>query len=170
MKTREICRLFLSKSDKSFVRNCIYENMIKFEAIFQLKCMNIEREINLSSTSFQMETDLVAIFDSVTDKNLCPEFMCNQSKKKNATLIFLIAFKVEKMAYEKLSGDSYNWFIKSLTEKMVSILETMTMYSEKEWNLYLLGKPDETRQNMRDMVLYSIVLLFGMQTIKNIIA
>ena len=75
MKTREICRLFLSKSDKSFVRNCIYENMIKFEAIFQLKCMNIEREINLSSTSFQMETDLVAIFDSVTDKiyvlNLC---------------------------------------------------------------------------------------------------
>ena len=74
------------------------------------------------------------------------------------------------MAYEKLSGDSYNWFIKSLTEKMVSILETMTMYSEKEWNLYLLGEPDETRQNMRDMVLYSIVLLFGMQTIKNIIA
>ena len=74
------------------------------------------------------------------------------------------------MAYEKLSGDCYNWFIKSLIEKMVSTLETMTMYSEKEWNLYLLGKPDETRQNMKDLVLYSIVLLFGMQTIKNIIS
>jgi hypothetical protein len=47
----------------------------------------------------------------------------------------VIAFKVENMAYEKHSGDCYNWFI----EKMVSILETMTMYSEKEWNLYLLG-------------------------------
>ena len=57
------------------------------------------------------------------------------------------------MAYEKVSGDCYNWFIKSLIEKMVSILETMTMYSEKGWNLYLLGEPDETRQNMRDMVL-----------------
>ena len=74
------------------------------------------------------------------------------------------------MAYEKLSGDCYNWFIKSLIEKMVSTLETMTMYSEKEWNLYLLGKPDETRQNMKDLVLYSIVLLFGMQTMKNIIS
>jgi hypothetical protein len=76
-----------------------------------------------------------------------------KARKINATLIFLIAFKVDRMAYEKVSGDCYNWFIKSLIEKMVSILETMTMYSEKGWNLYLLGEPDETRQNMRDMVL-----------------
>ena len=31
MKTREISQLFLSKSDKSFVRNCIYKNIKEFK-------------------------------------------------------------------------------------------------------------------------------------------
>jgi hypothetical protein len=143
--------------------------MLKFETDFRLKCRNIEREINVSSTHFQMENNLVAIFDSVCDKNLCSEFMSNESKKNNATIIFLIAFKVDKMACEKLSEDSYNWFVKSITEKMTSILETMTKFTEKEWDLYLLGKPDEPEQNIGEISVYSILLLWSINTMKTLV-
>ena len=80
MKTREICQLFLSKCDKSFVRNCVYENMIKFNTYSPLKCMNIERDINVSSSNFLMENDLISLYDKVCHKNLCKEFTSEKKK------------------------------------------------------------------------------------------
>ena len=115
MKTRDICNLFLTKRDKSFVRNCIYGNIIKYEKVNTLQCMNMEREINISSKNFQMENDLVSIFEKICDKNLCLEFMCDASKENNATIILLIANKLDKLVTKKLSEDCYNCFLKSLT-------------------------------------------------------
>jgi S-adenosylmethionine:tRNA-ribosyltransferase-isomerase (queuine synthetase) len=168
MKTRDICNLFLTKRDKSFVRNCIYGNIIKYEKVNTLQCMNMEREINISSKNFQMENDLVSIFEKICDKNLCLEFMCDASKENNATIIFLIANKIDKLATEKLSEDCYNWFLKSLTEKMVSLMNSMTMFSEKEWDVYLLGKPDETSSNIGETIIYVALVLWGIKTFKSI--
>ena len=169
MKTREICQLFLSKCDKSFVRNCVYENMIKFNTYSPLKCMNIERDINVSSSNFLMENDLISLFYKVCDKNLCKEFMSEKSKNDNATIIFTISYKVDKVASEKLTEDCYNWFLKSLMEKMVSLFHTMTIFSDKEWDYYLLGQPDESRVNIGEIFVYSLLFLWGVKTLKTFV-
>ena len=94
--------------------------------------------------------------------------MCDASKENNATIIFLIANKIDKLATEKLSEDCYNWFLKSLTEKMVSLMNSMTMFSEKEWDVYLLGKPDETSSNIGETIIYVALVLWGIKTFKSI--
>ena len=169
MKTREISQLFLSKSDKSFVRNCIYKNIIKFKEKNALQCMNIDRNINFSSTNFQMENDLISIFEEVCDKNLCSEIMSKQSKKRNATIIFLVACKIDIVAREKLTEDCYNWFLKSLLEKINSLLCSMTMFFDNDWNEYLLQKPDEPKSNIGETIIYTIIFLCSVNTFKMIL-
>jgi hypothetical protein len=169
MKTREICQLFLSKSDKSFVRNCVFENMIRFKSDFALKCMNIERDINLTSSNFLMEDDLISLFEKACDKHLCQEFMSEKAKNDNATTIFTISYKVDKIASEKLTEDCYNWFSKSLMEKMVALFYTMTIFSEKEWDVYLLGKPVESRVNIGEFFVYSLLVLWSVKTLKTFV-
>ena len=164
MKTRDICHWFLSKTDKSFVRNCIYENIIHFTTDHPLKLMNIERNVNISSSNFFMENDMVMLFEKVCDKNLCQDFMSEKSKYDNATTICIIAHKVDKIASEKLTEDSYNWFLKSLTEKMVALLQTMTLFSDKEWDAYLLGKPNDSKVATAEIILYSLLIFWGIKT------
>ena len=168
MKTREICQLFLSKCDKSFVRNCVYENMIRFSSNHPLKCMNMDRDINFSSSNFQMEDDLISLFEKVCDKNLCQEFMSETSKEDNATIIFTIAYKVDKLASEKLTEDCYNWFLKSLTQKMVELLHTMTIFTDTEWDVYLLGKTIKSTLEVGEVVIYSLLLLWGVKTLETL--
>ena len=164
MKTRDICHWFLSKTDKSFVRNCIYENIIHFLTDHSLKLMNIERNVNISSSNFFMENDMVMLFEKVCDKNLCQDFMSEKSKYDNATTIFIIAHKVDKIASEKLTEDSYNWFLKSLTIKMVALLQTMTLFSDKEWDANLLGKPNDSKVATAEIILYSLLIFWGIKT------
>ena len=45
----------------------------------------------------------------------------------------------------------------------------MTMFSEKEWDLYLLGKSDETKQNIGEILVYSILLLWSINTMKTLV-
>ena len=52
---------------------------------------------------------------------------------------------------------------------MTSILETMTKFTEKEWDLYLLGKPDEPEQNIGEISVYSILLLWSINTMKTLV-
>ena len=51
---------------------------------------------------------------------------------------------------------------------MVSLLNSMTMFSEKEWDVYLLGKPDETSSNIRETIIYVALVLWGIKTFKSI--
>ena len=131
--------------------------------------MNIDRNINFSSTNFQMENDLISIFEEVCDKNLCSEIMSKQSKKRNATIIFLVACKIDIVAREKLTEDCYNWFLKSLLEKIDSLLCSMTMFFDNDWNEYLLQKPDEPKSNIGETIIYTIIFLCSVNTFKMIL-
>ena len=90
--------------------------------------------------------------------------MSEKSKYDNATTICIIAHKVDKIASEKLTEDSYNWFLKSLTEKMVALLQTMTLFSDKEWDAYLLGKPNDSKVATAEIILYSLLIFWGIKT------
>ena len=51
---------------------------------------------------------------------------------------------------------------------MVSLMNSMTMFSEKEWDVYLLGKPDETSSNIGETIIYVALVLWGIKTFKSI--
>ena len=107
---------------------------------------------------------MVMLFEKVWDKNLCQDFMSEKSKYDNLTTIFIIAHKVDKIASEKLTEDSYDWFLKSLTEKMVALLQTMTFFSDKKWDAYLLGKPNDSKVATAEIILYSLLIFWGIKT------
>lgn len=169
MKVRDICEFFLNKTDESLVRNRIFKKLLEFEAKNQLQCMNINENINFSCANLQMEYELISIFEKICDKNLYSEYMSTESKMNNATLIFYIAIKIDKIGVLKLTEDSYNWFKKQMIESMLKSLNCMTLFNEFEWDDYLVPENDNRELKYGEAIVYGLLTLWTIKTVKKLI-